>query len=70
MTGDGRRPDYRIARIAAAGALTLVVVVIVIVDVVPAADYDASPLVLVPLLGTILTLLGIEARSLIGGDGP
>jgi hypothetical protein len=53
---------YASARIGAAAALTLVLVVLLILDVaVP--DYDISPGILLPLLGAILALLGLEASS-------
>ena len=59
-----RRADvYSSARIGAAAALTLVLVVLLVLDVaVP--GYDVSPGVLLPLLGAILALLGLEASSL------
>jgi hypothetical protein len=70
--GDERRDDgterrradvYSSARIGAAAALTLVLVVLLVLDVaVP--GYDVSPAILLPLLGAILALLGIEASSL------
>jgi hypothetical protein len=59
-----RRADvYSSARIGAAAALTLVLVVLLVLDVaVP--DYDISPAILLPLLGAILALLGLEASAL------
>jgi hypothetical protein len=43
--------------------LTLVLVVLLVLDVaVP--DYDISPGILLPLLGAILALLGLEASAL------
>ena len=59
-----RRADvYSSARIGAAAALTIVLVVLLILDVaVP--DYDISPAILLPLLGAILALLGLEASAL------
>lgn len=72
MAGDdgarSRRPDYRLARIGVSAALTVVVVVLLLADVVPALSYEPSPVVLFGLLGTIVTLLGLEARSIIGGQ--
>jgi hypothetical protein len=57
-----RAGDYSSARIGAAAALTLVLVVILVLDVaVP--DYDISPGILLPLLGAILALLGLEASA-------
>ncbi len=58
-----RRADvYSSARIGAAAALTLVLVVLLVLDVaVP--DYDISPGILLPLLGAILALLGLEASA-------
>ena len=60
---DHRRADvYSSARIGAAAALTIVLVVLLVLDVaVP--DYDVSPEVLLPLLGAILALLGLEASA-------
>ena len=60
---DRRRADvYSSARIGAAAALTIVLVVLLILDVaVP--DYDVSPGILLPLLGAILALLGLEAGA-------
>jgi hypothetical protein len=59
-----RRADvYSSARIGAAAALTLVLVLLLVLDVaVP--DYDINPGVLLPLLGAILALLGLEASAL------
>ncbi len=61
---DQRRADVSSsARIGAAAALTLVLVVLLVLDVaVP--DYDISPGILLPLLGAILALLGLEASAL------
>ena len=60
---DRRRPDvYSSARIGAAAALTLVLVVLLVLDVaVP--DYDISAGILLPLLGAICALLGLEASA-------
>jgi len=60
---DQRRADvYSSARIGAAAALTLVLVVLLVLDVaVP--EYDISPGILLPLLGAILALLGLEASA-------
>jgi hypothetical protein len=60
---DRRRADvYSTARIGAAAALTIVLVVLLVLDVaVP--DYDISPGILLPLLGAILALLGLEASA-------
>ena len=58
-----RADVYSSARIGAAAALTIVLVVLLILDVaVP--DYDISPGILLPLLGAILALLGLEASAL------
>ena len=59
-----RRADvYSSARIGAAAALTVVLVVLLVLDVaVP--DYDINPGILLPLLGAILALLGLEASAL------
>ncbi len=57
-----RVDDYSSARIGAAAALTIVLVVLLVLDVaVP--GYDISPEVLLPLLGAILALLGLEASA-------
>ena len=57
-----RADVYSSARIDAAAALTLVLVVLLVLDVaVP--DYDISPGILLPLLGVILALLGLEASA-------
>ena len=59
---DRRADVYSSARIGAAAALTLVLVVLLVLDVaVP--DYDISPGILLPLLGAILALLGLEASA-------
>ena len=61
-TGRRRADDYSSARIGAAAALTIVLVVLLVLDVaVP--DYDISPGILLPLLGAILALLGLEASA-------
>ncbi len=59
-----RRADvYSTARIGAATALVLVLALLLVLDVaVP--GYDVSPGVLLPLLGAILALLGLEASAL------
>lgn len=54
-----RRDDYRAARIGAALALTFAVLFILIVDAV-SSSYEASPVVLGAVLGTIATLVGVE----------
>jgi hypothetical protein len=60
---DRRRADvYSSARIGAAAALTLVLVVLLVLDVA-VSDYDISPGILLPLLGAILALLGLEASA-------
>ena len=60
---DRRRADvYSSARIGAAAALTLVLVVLLVLDVL-VPDYDIGPGILLPLLGAILALLGIEASA-------
>jgi hypothetical protein len=57
-----RADVYASARIGAAAALTIVLVVLLILDVaVP--DYDISPGILLPLLGAILALLGLEMSA-------
>ena len=58
-----RADVYSSARIGAAAALTIVLVVLLILDVaVP--DYHVSPGILLPLLGAILALLGLEVSAL------
>jgi hypothetical protein len=58
-----RRADvYSSARIGAAAALTLVLVVLLVLDVA-VAGYDIGPGILLPLLGAILALLGLEAGA-------
>lgn len=54
-----RTPDYRSARIGAGLALVGVIVVILLVDAL-SADYEASPVVLTVLLGTITALMGVQ----------
>ena len=57
-----RADAYSSARVGAAAALTIVLVVLLILDVaVP--GYDVSPGTLLPLLGAILALLGLEAGA-------
>jgi len=59
-----RRADvYSSARIGAAAALVLVLVVLLVLDVL-VPGYDVSPGILLPLLGAILALLGLEASAL------
>ena len=70
--GDERRDDaperrtradvYASARIGAAAAFTLVLVVLLVLDVV-VPGYDVSPGTLLPLLGAILALLGLEVSA-------
>ena len=65
--GDGeerrtRADVYSLARIGAAAALTIVLPVLLVLDVaVP--EYDVSPGILLPLLGAICALLGLEASA-------
>ena len=60
---DRRRADVcSSARIGAAAALTLVLVVLLVLDVA-VRDYDISPGILLPLLGAICALLGLEASA-------
>jgi Na+-transporting NADH:ubiquinone oxidoreductase subunit NqrE len=57
-----RADAYSSARIGAAAAFTLVLVVLLVLDVaVP--DYDTSPGILLPVLGAICALLGLEASA-------
>jgi hypothetical protein len=58
-----RANDYSSARVGAAAALTVVLMVLLVLDVaIP--DYDIRPGVLLPLLGAILALLGLEASAI------
>ena len=58
-----RADVYSSARFGAAAALTLVLVVLLVLDVaVP--DYDISPGILLPVLGAILALLGLETSAI------
>ena len=60
---DRSRADvYSSARIGAAAALTIVLVVLLVLDVT-VSDYDIAPGILLPLLGAILALLGLEASA-------
>ena len=57
-----RADVYSSARIGAAAGLTIVLVVLLVLDVaVP--GYDVSPGTLLPVLGAILALLGLEASA-------
>ena len=64
---DQRRADvYSSARVGAATAFTLVLVVLLVLDVgVP--DYDIAPGILLPVLGAICALLGLEASAFLRG---
>ena len=55
-----RADAYSSARIGAAAALTIVLVVLLVLDVA-VEGCDISPGILLPLLGAILALLGLEA---------
>ncbi len=57
-----RADAYSSARIGAAAALTIVLPVLLVLDVA-VSDYDVSPPILLPLLGAILALLGLEASA-------
>ena len=69
MGGPSRAAEFRVARIAAAVALTGVVICIVLVDALR-ADYQVSEIVVGTLLAAIATLLGIEGLSWIRGGSP
>ena len=57
-----RADVYSSARVGAATAFTLVLVVLLVLDVgVP--DYDIAPGILLPVLGAICALLGLEAGT-------
>jgi hypothetical protein len=67
--GSGSRwTDYRAARIGASFTLVMVVVALLLLDAFD-PNYEANPVVVAALLGTIMTLLGIEVRSITGGNG-
>jgi len=57
-----RGPDYAVARVGAAAALTAVLIILLIVDA-STRDYELQPFTLTALLTAILTLLGLEARN-------
>jgi len=57
-----RASDYRIARISAAAAFTLVLVCILVLDAL-STDYQVSEIVVGALIAGIATLLGIEGLS-------
>lgn len=59
----GRGADYRVGRLAAAGALTVTVVFLLVNDALR-TDYQVDGVILTTLLGTIVTLLGIELARL------
>ena len=60
MAGEGPRSgDYRMARIGAAVALTVVVVVTVLIDAI-SPDYNVDPSILAIMATAICTLLGVE----------
>ena len=65
----GRPGDYRLARIGAAAALTLVACLLMVLDVV-VPGYHVDPVVLGIIVGAILGLLGLEGVSLVRGSGP
>ena len=59
-----RADVYSSARVGAATAFTLVLVVLLVLDVgVP--DYDIAPGILLPVLGAICSLLGLEAGTFV-----
>jgi len=57
-----RDGDYRSARIGAATALVAAIVFMFVVDTLD-REYHPDPIIITTLLGTILTLLGIEIGS-------
>jgi hypothetical protein len=59
---DARSTDYHHARVGAAAALVAVVVFILVFDAV-SVEYEASPIILAALLGTIGALMGLEIRA-------
>ena len=63
---DRRRADvYSSARIGAAAALVLVLVLVLLLVLdVAVPGYDISAGILLPLLGAILALLGLEASAI------
>lgn len=61
---DIRAGDYRAARIGAAAALVGVLAVLLVADVL-SHDYELQPFTVTALLVSILTLLGLEAGSIL-----
>jgi hypothetical protein len=59
---DARSTDYHHARVGAAAALISVVVFVLVFDAI-SAEYEASPIIIAALLGTIGALMGIEIRA-------
>jgi hypothetical protein len=57
---------YSSGRTGATAARTIVLVVLLVLDVA-VEGYDISPGILLPLLGGILALLGLEASALLRG---
>ena len=57
-----RADDYRQARIGAAAALVVALFFLLLIDALSPA-YEASPIVVGALLGTIATLVGVEIRA-------
>lgn len=51
----------------AAGALVVVVAFMLVMDTL-SPEYEVSPLILLPILGTIGALLGIEISNTLRGD--
>ena len=67
MAGDDeppvRKSDYHAARIGAAAGLLLTLIAILLIDALD-PNYDASPLIVYGLLGTIGALVGVEILDL------
>jgi len=64
--GDDRRQaraaDYHHARVGAGAALVVAVLFIVVFDAI-STEYEASPVIIAALLGTIGALMGIEIKA-------
>lgn len=70
MSGDdgrARRSDYRTARIGAAAAFASCLIIVVLFEIVVHDDPPDTALVGI-LAGLVVTLLGLEVRSIVGTD--
>ncbi len=64
-----RGEDYRLARIGAAAALTVVLCTLLLLDVL-VPSYDVQPVTLIVVLGAVIALLGLEAADFLRFRGP